>query len=218
MAQGGRILIDYSINPVNSSISYNSYLLFLVTTHNEQGGWYANMPAYSNTGKLLLDTSDIESICTSPSLYRKAITSSGSGSVSYTIYHTTSDLYFVSALQCVPSSDVPLNIPSSGNGTREITALLTTIEVNVQNLQTGSVSSSAVEVNTLTNTVLDPTNGFSNMTLKANDDVSNEQTASMGHYNHLSIQYVMLLVAYDYLSTIHVIILVFLILQILYGM
>jgi hypothetical protein len=108
MAVGGIITVNYNTYQKLPSLPYNSYILILIINEDQRVSYYSDLDSSDSTV-----TNNINSLCTSPSMYRKVIqTLPSTSEFNYTVSNDNggSDIYSVAVLQCRSSSATNNNI------------------------------------------------------------------------------------------------------------
>lgn len=104
MAVGGKIKVNYNIQPTNEALNTESYVLIVVLSYDQTDGWY------SQVGNKDLSVSAVSTMCQQPSMYRRRAIGSGSFEID-----VTPDLgenrYSVAVLQCYEGDENnPINV------------------------------------------------------------------------------------------------------------
>lgn len=107
MAVGGTIEINYDVGPQDSAQKFDSYVILVVTTHDQLEGWYGDMKDADGA-----DSGSVSTLCGQPSTFRQELI--GTGSLSYEIdYSIGENRFSVGVLQCragYESNPVSVNV------------------------------------------------------------------------------------------------------------
>ena len=98
MAVGGIVEMDYNIKPTNNDLPYNSYVLFLLINYEQKKAWYNSLDTSISTN------TDINSLCSLPSMYRREIFNKDKISIEIN-YELSRNRYSVVLLQCRNSNN-----------------------------------------------------------------------------------------------------------------